>query len=47
MQFDITTYIVNIRDKDPVELGFHNFWKLTTQLDSTSFLDIIRGKLYG
>tara|TARA_Y100000310_G_scaffold341790_1_gene442143 strand:+ start:809 stop:1729 length:921 start_codon:yes stop_codon:yes gene_type:complete len=47
MQFDITTYIVNIRDKDPSELGFHNFWKLTTQLDSTSFSDIIRGKLYG
>lgn len=45
--FGIKTYIVDIDEKDPSDLGFHGFWKIANQATETTFSDVIKGRLYG
>jgi len=46
MDYGITTYLLNMRDKDPSELGFKEFWKIVHQTKQSKFSDIIKGRLY-
>ena len=47
MDYGISTYLLNMKDKDPSELGFTNFWELLNSTQQSTFSDIIRGRLYG
>ena len=47
MDNGIESYLLNMNEKDPSELGFENFWKRITQTEKSTFTDIIKGKLYG
>ncbi len=47
MDYGIKTYLLNMKDKDPSELGFENFWKRVEKTEKSTFSDIIKGKLYG
>jgi hypothetical protein len=47
MDYGIETYLLNLNDKDPSELGFTNFWKLLEQTNQTKFSDLIKERLYG
>ena len=47
MDNGIEAYLLNIKDKDPSELGFEEFWKRIAQTEQSTFSDIIKGKLYG
>ena len=47
MDNGMKAYLLNIKDKDPSELGFEEFWKRIAQTEQSTFSDIIRGKLYG
>jgi len=46
-QYDITSYLVNIKDKDPSELGFRQSWQVIEQTKPSSFSEIIKRKLGG
>jgi len=46
MDYGIETYLLNMRDKDPSELGFSKFWKVVKNTKQSKFSDIIRGRLY-
>ena len=46
MDYGISTYLLNMDGKDPSELGFKNFWKLTKNVKKSKFSDIIKGRLY-
>ena len=46
MDYGIKTYLLNMNDKDPSELGFNNFWKLLNSTKQSKFSDIIRGRLH-
>jgi DNA primase len=46
MDYGIDTYLLNMNGKDPSELGFENFWKLTKNIKQSKFSDIIKGRLY-
>jgi len=46
MDYGIKTYLLNMKDKDPSELGFTNFWKLLESTQQSTFSDIIRGRLH-
>ena len=46
MDYGISTYLLNMKDKDPSELGFTNFWKLLESTQQSTFSDIIRGRLH-
>jgi len=45
MDNGITTYLLKMKDKDPSELGFKDFWDLVNRTTQTKFSDIIKGKL--
>ena len=47
MDFGIETYLLEMKEKDPSELGFTDFWDLVDRTTQTRFSDIIKGKLYG
>ena len=47
MDNGIESYLLNMNDKDPSELGFENFWKRISKTEQSTFTDIIKGKLYG
>ena len=47
MDYGIDTYLLNMKDKDPSELGFTKFWDIVKNTKQSSFSDIIKGRLYG
>ena len=47
MDYGISTYLLNMKDKDPSELGFTKFWELLNSTQQSTFTDIIKGRLYG
>ena len=47
MDYGIKTYLLNMKDKDPSELGFTKFWELLNTTQQSKFSDIIKGRLYG
>ena len=47
MDSGIETYLLEMKEKDPSELGFTDFWDLVDRTTQTKFSDIIKGKLYG
>ena len=46
MDYGISTYLLNMKDKDPSELGFKQFWKILKETKQSKFSDIIKGRLY-
>ena len=46
MDYGIKTYLLDMKDKDPSELGFKNFWKIIKDSKPSTFSDIIRGRLH-
>ena len=46
MDYGISTYLLNMRDKDPSELGFKPFWKILKETKQSKFSDIIKGRLH-
>jgi len=46
MDYGISTYLLNMKDKDPSELGFKKFWKIVKETKQFKFSDIIKGRLY-
>ena len=47
MDYGITTHLLDLKEKDPSELGFSNFWKILKQTKQTKFSDLIKERLYG
>ena len=47
MDYGIETYLLNMKDKDPSELGFTKFWEIVKETKQSKFSDIIKGRLYG
>ena len=47
MDSGIKTYLVEMKGKDPSEIGFIQFWKLVDDTKEARFSDLIRGQLYG
>ena len=47
MDYGINTYLLEMKDKDPSELGFTKFWELLNSTKQSTFSDIIKGRLYG
>ena len=47
MDNGIEAYLLNMKEKDPSELGFEEFWNRIKQTEQSTFSDIIKGKLYG
>ena len=47
MDYGIKTYLLNMKDKDPSELGFTKFWEIVKNTKQSTFSDIIKGRLYG
>ena len=47
MDLGIDTYLLNMRGKDPSELGFSKFWDIVKDTKQSTFSDIIKGRLYG
>ena len=47
MDYGIETYLLNMKDKDPSELGFTKFWQIVKNTKQSTFSDIIKGRLYG
>jgi hypothetical protein len=45
MDYGIETYLLNLKDKDPSEMGFKNFWNLLDNSSQTKFSDIVKGRL--
>ena len=46
MDSGIETYLLEMREKDPSELGFTDFWDLVDRTTQSKFSDIIKGRLY-
>jgi DNA primase len=46
MDYGIETYLLDMKDKDPSELGFKEFWDIVKNTKQSKFSDIIRGRLY-
>ena len=46
MDSGIKTYLLEMKDKDPSELGFKRFWKLLKETKQSKFSDIIKGRLH-
>ena len=46
MDYGISTDLLDMKDKDPSELGFTQFWKLLNLTKESKFSDIIRGRLH-
>ena len=47
MDYGIETYLLNMKDKAPSELGFTKFWEIVKETKQSKFSDIIKGRLYG
>ena len=45
MDYGIETYLLNMKDKDPSELGFMKFWNIINETKQSKFSDLIRGRL--
>ena len=45
MDSGIKTYLLEMKDKDPSELGFKRFWKLLKETKQSKFSDVIKGRL--
>ena len=45
MDNGVETYLLDMKEKDPSELGFKNFWERIKETQQTTFSDVIRGKL--
>ena len=46
MDYGISTYLLEMNDKDPSELGFKRFWKIANETKQSKFSDIIKGRLH-
>ena len=46
MDSGIETYLLEMIDKDPSELGFKRFWKIAEKAKPFKFSDIIKGRLH-
>jgi hypothetical protein len=46
MDYGIKTYLLNMGDKDPSEMGFTKFWEMVSNSNESKFSDIIKGKLF-
>ena len=46
MDYGIETYLLDMKDKDPSELGFKRFWEILKETKQSKFSDIIKGRLY-
>ena len=47
MDYGIKTHMLNLKDKDPAELGFTKFWEIVKNTKESKFSDIIRERLNG
>jgi len=47
MDSGINTYLLEMNDKDPSELGFKRFWKIAENAKLFKFSDVVKGRLYG
>ena len=47
MKDGIKAYFVQLKDKDPNELGFHGVWDKIHSTNQTTFSDFIKHRLYG
>ena len=47
MKDGINVYFVQLKEKDPNELGFSNVWDVIHSTNQTTFSDFIKHKLYG
>ena len=46
MDYGIETYLLDMKGKDPSELGFKEFWDIIKETKQSKFSDIIKGRLY-
>ena len=46
MDSGMEAYLLDMKEKDPSELGFEEFWETAKNTEKTKFSDIIKGKLY-
>ena len=46
MDSGIKTYLLEMNDKDPSELGFKKFWKIVEKAKPFKFSDVVKGRLY-
>ena len=46
MDSGIKTYLLEMTDKDPSELGFKRFWKIAEKAKQFKFSDVVKGRLY-
>ena len=46
MEYGISTYLLEMKDKDPSELGFTKFWEIVKNTKQSKFSDIIKGRLH-
>ena len=46
MDSGIKTYLLEMKDKDPSELGFRRFWKIVEKANPIKFSDVVKGRLY-
>ena len=47
MDYGINTYMLNLKEKDPSEIGFSNFWEIVKNTSQSKFSDIIKERLNG
>ena len=47
MDYGINTYLLNLKQKDPSELGFTKFWEILKNTKQSKFSDLIRERLNG
>ena len=45
MDSGIKTYLLEMTDKDPSELGFKRFWKILKETKQSTFSDLIKKRL--
>ena len=45
MDSGIDTYLLEMKGKDPSELGFKQFWEIVKNTKQSKFSDIIKGRL--
>ena len=46
MDSGIKTYLLEMNDKDPAEIGFKRFWEIVEKAKPSKFSDIVKGRLY-
>ena len=47
MKDGINVYFVQLKEKDPNELGFNKVWDVIHSTNQTTFSDFIKHRLYG